>query len=62
MARRSAMDEVRLPGREESIRAVTIFDAEGRVLRVIPGNEFRRGPVIRRHRLASGRAGGKYSR
>jgi hypothetical protein len=42
------MDEIRLPSHEELIPAVTILDGEGRVVRVVPGNEFRRGPVIRR--------------
>ena len=49
MSRRSVMDEIRLPSHEESIPAVTILDGEGRVVRVVPGNEFRRGPVVRRH-------------
>jgi hypothetical protein len=48
MSRRSIMDEIRLPSHEEAIPAVTILDGEGRVVRVVPGNEFRRGPIVRR--------------
>jgi hypothetical protein len=53
------MDEIRLPSHEELIPAVTILDGEGRVVRVVPGNEFRRGPVIRRQHVESGRREGK---
>jgi len=48
MSRRSTMNEIRLPSREEPISAVTLLDREGRVIRVVPGNEFRRGPIVRR--------------
>ena len=53
------MDEMRLPSHEDLIPAVTILDGEGRMVRVVPGDEFRRGPVIRRHPMLSGRRGGK---
>jgi len=43
------MDEIRLPSHEEPIPAVTILDGQGRVVRIVPGNEFRRGPIVRRH-------------
>ena len=48
MSRGSIMDEIRLPSHEEPIPAVTILDGQGRVVRVISGNEFRRGPILRR--------------
>ncbi len=48
MSRRSILDEIRLPSHEEPIPAVTILDGQGRVMRVVPGNEFRRGPIVRR--------------
>jgi len=48
MSRRSVMDEIRLPSHEEAIPAVTILDGQGRVVRVVPGNEFRRGPILHR--------------
>jgi hypothetical protein len=47
MSRRLIVDEIRLPSHEEPISAVTIFDGQGRVVRVVPGNEFR-GPIVRR--------------
>jgi len=53
MKQRSTTGEIRLPSHEEPIPAVTILDGQGRVVRVIPGNEFRRGPVIRRHPIES---------
>jgi hypothetical protein len=53
MSRRSIVDEIRLPGHEEAIPAVTILDGEGRVVRVVPGNEFRRGPIVRRHPMGN---------
>ncbi len=59
MSRRSVMDEIRLPNHDEPISAVTILDGQGRVMRVVPANEFRRGPVIRRHPMLSGRRGGR---
>ena len=43
MTRRSAADEIRLPSDEEPIPAVTIFDGQGRVVRVVPADDFRRG-------------------
>ncbi len=62
MSRRSIMDEIRLPSHEESIPAVTILDGQGRVVRVVPGNEFHRGPVIRRHPTVRGRPVGRSMR
>jgi hypothetical protein len=35
-------DTVRLPSADESIAPVTIFDAQGRVLRVVSAEDFRR--------------------
>jgi len=55
MSRRSIMNEIRLPGHEEPIPPVTILDGAGRVIRVVPGNEFRRGPTIRRRFAIRGR-------
>jgi hypothetical protein len=48
MSRRSIVDGIRLPSREEQVSAVTILDGEGRIIRVVPANEFRRGPIVRR--------------
>jgi len=59
MSRRSAVDEIRLPSHEEPISAVTIFDSQGRVVRIVPGAEFRRGPIMRRHPVVSRRGGGQ---
>ncbi len=42
MTRRAQVDDVRLPGEEQPIAPVTIFDGEGRVLRVVPAAELRR--------------------
>ena len=55
MSRRSGMDEIRLPSHEEPIPAVTILDGQGRVVRVVPAIEFRRGPMLRRHPIVNGR-------
>jgi hypothetical protein len=59
MSRGSAMNEIRLPSHEEPIPAITILDGQGRVVRVVPANEFRRGPMIRRHAIVSRRRGGR---
>jgi hypothetical protein len=59
MSRGSAMNEIRLPSHEEPIPAITILDGQGRVVRVVPANEFRRGPIIRRHAIVSRRRGGR---
>ncbi len=58
MIRRSSMDEVRLPSYAESVSAVTILDDRGRVVRVVPAHEFRRGPVVRRNRTVIRRGSG----
>ncbi|HLQ63743.1 MAG TPA: hypothetical protein VK201_03420 [bacterium] len=58
MNRRSVMDEIRLPNHDEPASAVTILDSQGRVMRVVPANEFRRGPVIRRHPIVGSRRSG----
>ncbi len=58
MSRRSVMDEIRLPSHDEPISAVTILDGQGRVKRVVPANEFRRGPVVRRQHIVDRRRGG----
>jgi len=44
---RRPLHEVTLPDHEDTIAPVTILDAEGRVLRVVPAREFRPGPVVR---------------
>ena len=49
MSRRSVVGEIRLPNHDEPVSAVTILDGQGRVMRIVPANEFRRGPVGRRH-------------
>src|SRR2546427_3861635 len=60
MSRGSVMNEIRLPSHEEPVPAVTILDGEGRVVRVVPANEFRRGPILpRRHPAVSSRRGGR---
>ena len=38
----TSSDTVRLPSADESIAPVTILDAQGRVLRVVSAEEFRR--------------------
>ena len=55
MIRRTGVDEIRLPSNGEPIAAVTILDDQGRVVRVVPAHEFRRGPVIRRNPVVSRR-------
>jgi hypothetical protein len=59
MSRRSIMGEIRLPSHEEPVPAVTILDGQGRLVRVVPANEFRRGPVLRRHPIVSHSRGGR---
>jgi hypothetical protein len=59
MSRGSVVNEIRLPSHEESIPAITILDGQGRVVRVVPANEFRRGPIIRRHSIVSRRRGSR---
>jgi len=59
MSRSSAVDEIRLPSHEEPIAAVTIFDSQGRVVRIVPGAEFRSGPILRRHPIVSRKGGGR---
>jgi hypothetical protein len=46
MNRRSEASAVHLPGHEETIAPVTILDAEGRVIQVIPAEEFRRTRAV----------------
>jgi hypothetical protein len=41
MSRRSTTPEIRLPDHEDFVSPVTIFDADGRVVRVVPAREFR---------------------
>jgi hypothetical protein len=43
---RRPLREVRLPDHEDTIAPVTILDAEGRVLRVVPAREFRPTPAV----------------
>jgi len=52
MSRTPGGAEIRLPSHEEAISAVTIFDGQGNVVRIVPATEFRRGPIIRRHPIA----------
>jgi hypothetical protein len=47
MSRGSVPGEVRLPNHEEPIAAVTILDAQGAVVRVVPAAEFRATPTVR---------------
>ncbi len=60
MARQSQLDNVKLSNEENPIGSVTIFDGEGRVLRVVPavgapsGDEDR--SARRRPQLAEGEA------
>ena len=42
MNRRSEASSVRRSGYEEAIAPVTILDGQGRVVRVVPAEEFRR--------------------
>ena len=45
-------ETVRLPSADESIAPVTIFDAQGRVLRVVSAEDFRRArPTATAERL-----------
>jgi len=44
---RRQLHDVRLPDEENTVAPVTILDAEGRVLRVVPAREFRPTPVVR---------------
>jgi hypothetical protein len=44
---RRPLHDVRLPDHEDTIAPVTILDADGHVLRVVPAREFRPTPVIR---------------
>jgi len=57
MSRRPSMGEIRLPSHEEPIPSVTILDGQGRVVRVVPANEFRRGSILRGHPIVSRRGG-----
>ncbi len=47
MNRRSVASEVRVPNHEETIAPVSIFDGQGRLVRVVPATEFRRTPMVR---------------
>jgi hypothetical protein len=46
MNRRVGTEDVRLPGNEEPIAAVTILDQNGSIVRVVPATEFRRAGTI----------------
>jgi hypothetical protein len=48
---KSSPDTVRLPSRDEGIAPVTIFDAQGRIVRVVPATELQRpAPISRANR------------
>jgi hypothetical protein len=47
MRRRSAVAEIKSPDHEEWIPPVTILDAQGRVVQVMPAPEFRRRTLAR---------------
>jgi len=44
---RRPLHDVRLPDHDNTIAPMTILDAEGRVLRVVPAQEFRPTPLVR---------------
>ena len=54
MNRRSEASAVRPPGHEETIAPVTILDAHGRVMQVIPAEEFRRTRAVLTRAAAMG--------
>jgi hypothetical protein len=58
MNRRVATEDVRLPGNEEPIAAITILDRNGSIVRVVPATEFRRAETIHA-RPRGGRAAGR---
>jgi hypothetical protein len=43
---KSSAYTVRLPQRDEGIAPVTIFDAQGRIVRVVPATEFQRSAPV----------------
>ena len=45
MSGRSVSPDIKLPDHEEFVAPVTIFDADGRVVRVVPAREFRPNPI-----------------
>ena len=45
MSRRLATPDIKLPDQEDFVAPVTIFDADGRVVRVVPAREFRPTPA-----------------
>jgi hypothetical protein len=46
---KSSSETVRLPKRDEAIAPVTILDAQGRIVRVVPATEFQRSAPAPRH-------------
>jgi hypothetical protein len=51
MSRQAIADDVRLPRNEEPVAAVTIFDGNGSIVRVVPATEFRQAPTIQERRV-----------
>ena len=54
---KTSFEAVRLPLGDEPVAPVTILDAQGRVVRIVPAEDFRRSrPGATRNALDDGRA------